>query len=531
MPDDRKPPKDIEAISGTVTERVASEQPKDAGASDKALPEPTEEQLLEYLRLGEKGDGALFAYLFHGQLICCEDMGDMWFQFDGTCWKKESTNLVGNCVDKVAKTYETLLSVMELRFYKMDPDAPKYGFTKSAIKQLKSAIARQRRPSALKTTPKFALAADKPLLIVSEKFDADPLLLACKNGLISLDRNLAGEFRPAKPSDFIRRHCPHEWQGIDAACPEWEKFLLDVVGNRQEVVDFLQRLFGYSITGLAVERIFTMFTGEGSNGKTLLFETLKDVLGDYMQSIKAELLLDQGKTVSADAPTPTIMSLRGLRVAFASETDEHRRFSSSKVKWLSGNDTLVGRSLFDNENVNFKPSHTLMLLTNHPPHVSASDFAFWDRLRLINFPNKYVDNPDPEKPNEKQRDYDLPRRLLQEAPGIIAWLVRGLIGYYREGLNPPSTIRDATKAYQNEEDLYGQFVDEMLETAPGQRVAAAAIHAAFTNWYEKNISKKNAPKMAAIGRALGKKVHKAKVGGTVYYFDVSIRIEALDQEN
>ena len=85
-----KPPEDIEAISDTVAERVASEQPEDAGASDKALPEPTEEQLLEYLRLGEKGDGTLFAYLFHGQLICCEDMGDMWFQFDGTCWKASS---------------------------------------------------------------------------------------------------------------------------------------------------------------------------------------------------------------------------------------------------------------------------------------------------------------------------------------------------------------------------------------------------------------------------------------------------------
>ena len=306
---------------------------------------------------------------------------------------------------------------------------------------------------------RFTLANDNPLIIAPDIWDGDPMLLGVQNGVVDL---CSGELRNGRPSDYMLKACTVEWLDIDAPCPLWETFLDDVLGTTPDVIDYVHRVLGYAITGLSCEPLFLMLYGErGRNGKTIIMETLKEILGPYMGPMPAEMLLDRKIPKDPDSPSPTLMNLNGLRVVWAGETDENRRFSTSQVKLLSGSDTLTGRYPWDKENTEFVPTHTLFLMTNFLPSAPAHDTAFWERLKLLNFPHRFIDEP--KEPNERKRDPKLKEKLKKELSGILTWLVRGCLKYQLEGLIPPQSIKASTTQYQSDEDIIQLFIDQTLE--------------------------------------------------------------------
>ena len=250
------------------------------------------------------------------------------------------------------------------------------------------------------------------------------------------------------------------------------------------MADYLQRLLGYCATGLTVEHIFPIFHGAGRNGKGTLFEVMAYVLGPYAGPTEAELILKQKMTRQSGGPTSDIIYLRGKRLVWISETDEGRRLNAGRVKWLSGGDTLTGRGNYDRRQISFRPSHKLILLTNHRPHADASDYALFQRLHLVPFTLSFVE--DPQKPKERKADKGLLEKLKAEGPGILAWLVRGCLAWQKEGLNPPEAVKAATKAFQEEEDLIGQFISEKCTLGPGLEVQAGTLFTAYQEWTEKN---------------------------------------------
>jgi len=213
------------------------------------------------------------------------------------------------------------------------------------------------------------------------------------------------------------------------------------------------------------------------------------------------------------------MALRGLRIAFASENDEGRRFSPSRVKWLSGGDTLVGRSPHDRYETHFTPTHTLILLTNHKPHAPADDFAFWERVHLIPFDLSFV-NRKPVADNERPADKHLPEKLRAEASGILAWMVRGCLAWQDKGLDPPRIVRDATADYRREEDILGDFIDECCFLDPSAEIQSSKLYTAFCDWWEQNVSKKTLSQKK-FGKMMTKRFKREKKG-TYKYFGLDL---------
>lgn len=514
-------PEEIAQAAEQVAARVKEEG---TTAADDA-PVINHEFVKRCLYAGQKGDGILFSAVHKGQLLCAPELKNQWFEWTGSFWKQVTVYRAESMVEGVVSKYEETRLDTELKIAEAkqarDDDAEKR--LQKLSKRLRKNIDDLREGAGVSAALRFALSNDDPLLVKMEEFDADPYLLGVANGVVDLR---SGEFRPARPGDRVKRTCRVEWQGFEAPTPLWPAFVQEIVGDDPEVAAFLQRVFGYAITGLSCEPLFVVLAGEGRNGKTVMVETLGKVLGDYMAPIPAELLLDQGQARDADKPTPTIMSLNGLRVAYATESDENRRFSVARVKWLSGDDRLTGRYMWDRDPSSFYPTHTLFLLTNHKPHAGAHEYAFWDRLRLVNFPYRYVDNPTRE--NERLRDRTIPDRLEQELPGILAWLVRGCLLWQRDGIAPPKSVLAATEEYQREEDHVQDFVDEcLLLTEPTDRVSATEIYDLYTRWYFKNRGK-YVPSMNAFGKQLGRKIHKDRKGGTVYYYGVQLNPVAQD---
>jgi putative DNA primase/helicase len=220
------------------------------------------------------------------------------------------------------------------------------------------------------------------------------------------------------------------------------------------------------------------------------------------------------------------MALKGLRMAFASENDEGRRFSPSKVKWLSGGDTLVGRYPYDKYDVFFQPTHTLFLLTNDKPHAPANDFAFWERIHLIPFPLSFVDNPRHEK--QRPKDKFLMEKLEEEASGILAWLVRGCLAWLEKGLRPPAKVLEATEEYRREEDVLADFIDECLILDPEASEQAANLYTLFVQWWEKNISKRTMSNRK-FGQLMKERFEWEKKG-TIIYHGIEIRPDHVGED-
>ena len=196
------------------------------------------------------------------------------------------------------------------------------------------------------------------------------------------------------------------------------------------------------------------------------------------------MLLEQGRLRASNAADADTMSLRGLRIAWASETNEGRRLNEGKVKFLTGSDTLIGRPPYGRREVRFRPIHKLFLLTNHKPKADPQDYALWQRLHLTPFVLSFVDEP--KKENERKKDPAMKEKLRAEASGILAWLIRGCLAWQKEGLKPPAVVKEATAKYREEEDMIGHFLGECCVTGQVFRVRAGELYKAYKDWCEAN---------------------------------------------
>ena len=192
------------------------------------------------------------------------------------------------------------------------------------------------------------------------------------------------------------------------------------------------------------------------------------------------MLLDAGRQKAAGSASPHLMDLQGKRLAWANEPEKGARFNVGQVKDLSGGGDIPARGLFEKKITKIRPSHLLILLTNHKPHADPNDTAFWARLRFIAFYVHFVDNP--QKENERKIDTALQQTLENEASGILAWLVRGCLAWQEQGLATPQSVLDEGTIYREEEDVIKNFLDEYCILKSDARVKASSLYEAYDKW-------------------------------------------------
>ena len=176
------------------------------------------------------------------------------------------------------------------------------------------------------------------------------------------------------------------------------------------------------------------------------------------------------------------MALKGKRIVYASETGEGQAFNIRRIKELTGGDTLNAREPYAKRPVEFIPTHLLILLTNDRPKVPGDDDASWERIHLIPFNVRFVDNP--VSPNEHKADHDLLEKLKKEASGILAWLLRGCIEFQRlGGLHPPEIVKVATSEYRKESDELRQFMDDDIVRRLGNvDIRTSELYELYCKW-------------------------------------------------
>ena len=329
----------------------------------------------------------------------------------------------------------------------------------------------------MKSTQDAALGMLKKLLNVPvEMIDADPWALNVENGTIDLR---TGTLRAHAAADLITKLAPVAYDHA-AQCPRFRRFLIEIFQSKQDVVEFLQRWYGYAATGETSEQAMLIKFGPGGNGKSTLGDVLDGVLGEY--STPATLGLLTSKSNSDTAHHAEIADLRGARLVTASESEDGAKLKEALLKQLTGGDKLKGKRLYG-QLFSFKPSHKIELLTNHKPVIKGTDFSIWRRIMLLNFPVKFGSAEEVQRGEAMAvKDITLAAALRAELPGILAWVVEGARLWHAHKLKPPRAVLDASAEYRQEQDHVAEFLAERCTLDPAARQSLPALYQAYKAW-------------------------------------------------
>ena len=289
------------------------------------------------------------------------------------------------------------------------------------------------------------------------KLDNDIYTLPVKDGLIDLR---TGEFRKRCKNDYFSFELDVEWRGLDYNTPTINNFMNDIMLNNKDMINYLQKLLGYSITGLVREQKFVIWTGVGSNGKSVLMDLLKELLGPYYRQCSSDVVI-AGKKSSIGSASPHIMQLLGARLAFVDESEMGSKLNESVVKSVTGGGAITCRPLFG-QMITFDPTFQLFLLTNHKPDINVNP-SIERRLVLIPFLAEFKDLQDLDVNNKKHKlkNNNIEKELKERLDEFLVWLVRGSVEYFNNGLGQvPNTVKQAMDEYLDENDNIKNLIND-----------------------------------------------------------------------
>jgi P4 family phage/plasmid primase-like protien len=324
-----------------------------------------------------------------------------------------------------------------------------------------------RSESAGGLTAVGTIAAKLDTRTEADQLDADPWILNARNGIVDLR---TGVLRPHERERLCTKVAGTYYDPA-ATCPRFMRFLTEIFQGDLDLVAYMLRYLGSSLSGVIRDQVFQLWYGTGSNGKSTLVEVMLHVLGDYAQKMAAELLTSA--TRSSAAASPDVVRLRGVRFTAGVETAEGQRWNEVLVKELTGGDRIVARKLH-HEPIEFRPTWKMAMAVNHRPVVRGTDHGIWRRIHLIPFLQMFEGLSKDPGLLDYLRDH--------EAPGILALLVRGCMEWAASGLNPPASVLAAVAEYREGQDTIGAFLGECTRPEDAATAGRSELYRAYRNW-------------------------------------------------
>jgi len=451
---------------GVSDDVLDSAPPPDDAPWTPPEPEP------RHFPLTDLGNGERFAAQ-HGAGVRHSHPWRRWLVWDGRRWKLDDSGAT------MALAKQTVMRMF--REAKALLDTLAAGAEDAVAKRAKALVDwAHKSQDARRLAAMLTLAQSEPgIPVLPDVLDSDSWSFNCMNGTLDLR---SGELREHRQEDLITKLAPVRFDAA-AKCPTFFATVNAIFGRDDELIQHVHRFLGYCLTAVTSEHLCPVAFGTGSNGKTLLMNTVLAVMGkDYAGVVPPELLMrthhDQHPTIKAD--------LHGKRLMVAAETGEGAKLNEERLKSLTGGNSVKARRCRE-DYWEFTPSHKIIVETNHRPRVSGQDHGIWRRLALWPFTTRFWD---PEKgetgPTGLQADKGLAAKLAEEAPGILNWLVQGCLDWQRYGLAVPKTVLAATSEYRSAEDRLGAFLAECCTQNQEFRVGVTELFAAFAKWCERN---------------------------------------------
>jgi putative DNA primase/helicase len=308
--------------------------------------------------------------------------------------------------------------------------------------------------------------ADRRVAAEVQQWDADPWLLNTPGGVVDLR---TGKMRRHRREDYFTKITA---VAPGKGCKLFEKFLRRIFDDDRALIRYMQRVFGYALTGKNNEHALFFGYGTGANGKSVLIEAMRGILGDYHQTAALQTFV-----VSASEQHPTDLAmLRGARLVTCTETESGTRWAETKIKTLTGGDEIQARFMRQ-DFFKFTPQFKLLVAGNHKPQLRAVNEAIRRRVNLIPFS---VTIP------VAERDKKLGEKLKREWSGILNWMIKGCLEWQRIGLRPPQAVIDATEDYLAGEDVVGMFIEDECEKDANSEVERTVLYLQWKFWSSEN---------------------------------------------
>ncbi len=411
----------------------------------------------------DAGQGEAFAELWRESLCYVPGIG--WLIWSGQRWRNDDREAVMQYAVKAAR--ERQKAARNRAIPEQIDESQQKSLQRKKEQHIAWADLAENRSRLINTLEMARTQAT--LIVAAEQFDSDPHVLGVRNGVVDLRTGL---LRDSRRYEYISKSTTLPYFP-DAQCPRFDRFMQEIFRNNTELIAFMQRAVGYSLTGEVSEQCFFLCCGTGANGKSTFLNVLKATAGDYAANAPFNTFEYNKQSSSGQE----LLDLRGRRLVLSSETNEGARLNEARVKAITGSDPITARRLYDRYSVTFVPVFKLWLAANHKPVITSDDEGMWRRVHLIPFTRSF---------RAEERDPVLAVTLARESVGILAWAIRGAMAWYKSGLDVPQSVLDATRVYREESDIFGLFLTECTEARQDGQAPSGALYECYNRWSERN---------------------------------------------
>lgn len=457
----------------------------------KVIQTVDEEKMRAYT-FDDMGNAERFVDLFGENVRYCYTE-KKWYFYNSMRWSVDNLGVILRMADKCVEAMKA-----EAKLYLQADEESGGDMAKAFEKHMKSSRSNKSKKAMLNEI-------EHHLPILPIQMDRYKMALNTPSGIINLKN---GDVKAHNPEYYFTKIT-----SVDCAeaadCPRWLAFLDDIFAGDKDLIRYIQKAVGYSLTGSTAEQCAFFLYGTGRNGKSTFIDVIRDVFGDYAANIQPETIMV--KSSQSNAINSDIARLKGARLVTSVEPNEGVRLNEGLLKQLTGDDTVTARKLYSEE-FEFKPEFKLWMATNHKPIIRGTDTGIWRRIHMIPF---NVQIP------EDKVDKNLTHKLKAEMAGIFKWCIDGCLMWQREGLQMPAAVLKSVREYRREMDVISAFIeDKCTLEGTGQ---ASMLYAAYVSWADSN--NEYCMSNTKFSTELAKRFEKIKGRNYNYFTGISIRSE------
>ena len=392
----------------------------------------------------------------HGKDIKFNVNSGKWYVWNGVNWELDNSFKVENLYRTVLRRFQNAIPNINIS----DDEIA----TKKQQEKAKGFVLRNETDGKIKSVLNQAKTFKGINFMESDK---DDYLFNTPNGTINL-RDLSQKKHDRK--DLITQCSNYSFNRENDKCPNWIAFLNRIFCGDQELINYVQKAVGYSLTGDMSEQCLFMLWGGGANGKSTFVKALEDIMGSYAATIKGETLMEKN---GQDGARGDLARLTNKRVVIASELQEGQVFNEPLLKVLSAGETLPVRFMYQEEFM-LKPKFKLWIMTNKKPKVKGNDHGIWRRWRMIPFKYKFT---------EKEKDPNFyEEKLKPELEGILLWAITGYQMWKEQGFEAPKEVMEAVEDYKMDMDQVARFIEDCCKVGEGYECTGSAMYDEYINW-------------------------------------------------
>lgn len=457
----------------------------------KVIQTVDEEKMRAYT-FDDMGNAERFVDLFGENVRYCYTE-KKWYFYNSMRWSVDNLGVILRMADKCVEAMKA-----EAKLYLQADEESGGDMAKAFEKHMKSSRSNKSKKAMLNEI-------EHHLPILPIQMDRYKMALNTPSGIINLKN---GDVKAHNPEYYFTKIT-----SVDCAeaadCPRWLAFLDDIFAGDKDLIRYIQKAVGYSLTGSTAEQCAFFLYGTGRNGKSTFIDVIRDVFGDYAANIQPETIMV--KSSQSNAINSDIARLKGARLVTSVEPNEGVRLNEGLLKQLTGDDTVTARKLYSDE-FEFKPEFKLWMATNHKPIIRGTDTGIWRRIHMIPF---NVQIP------EDKVDKNLTHKLKAEMTAIFKWCIDGCLMWQREGLQMPAAVLKSVREYRREMDVISAFIEDKC-TLEGT-VQASMLYAAYASWADSN--NEYCMSNTKFSTELAKRFEKIKGRNYNYFTGISIRSE------